>query len=85
MKAFSIRNELWIASCVILLSMLLLPVMIYLVGSRLFTAYPSGLAGFYTSNLQGILHFQVTSWVLLLAPACGVLLIRTVMRVTTRA
>lgn len=84
MKTFSLRNEIWIASCVILLSLLLLPVLIYLVGSRLFTAYPSGLAGFYATNLQGILHFQVTSWVLLLAPSCCVLLIRAVVRVTTR-
>jgi hypothetical protein len=81
-KAFSIRIELWIALIVTLFSLLLLPGLIFLVGSRLFGVYKSGLAGLYSANLQGLLKLQWAPWLLTLAPSACVWLVRAVLRLT---
>ena len=83
MTHFSIRRELLIALIVALLSMMLLPGLIYLVGRPLFGAYTAGLAGIYTATLQGLLQLQWAPWVLAFAPAMGVLLLRAVWRLTS--
>jgi hypothetical protein len=82
MKTFSIRSELWLAFIVILLSVLLLPALIYLVGAPLFGVYKAGLAGMYAAQLQGLVQPQVAPWIVALAPACGLWLLRTVLRLT---
>ncbi|MGD9842201.1 MAG: hypothetical protein AB7F79_07005 [Steroidobacteraceae bacterium] len=83
MKTFSLRTELLLVVVVGLLSLLLLPALIYLVGTKLFGPHASGFAGMYTSTLQGLQQLQPSAWVLALAPPSAVLLIRLVLRMTS--
>lgn len=85
MKAFSLRTELLLTVIVGLLSLLLLPALIYFVGITLFGPHSSGFTGMYTNTLQGLRQLQPSAWVLLLALPVALLLIRLVLRMTTVA
>jgi hypothetical protein len=79
MKALSLKKELWIALNTTLFSLLFLPGVIYLVGSRLFSSYQTGLAGFYSDYLQGLALGYLTAWIVALTPAVTVFLIRALL------
>jgi hypothetical protein len=82
MKAYSIRTEALLLIVISLLSLLLLPALIYGVGTQLFGPYRTGFAGMYAASFKGLLQLHPSAWIMVLAPAVAVLLIRLVLRLT---
>lgn len=76
MKIQQLMTEFWIWLNVTLMSLFLLPGIIYLVGGRLFGSYRGGLAGFYSDQLRGLTEGQVTAWIITMTPSASLLLIR---------
>jgi hypothetical protein len=81
---FSIRREFIIITVVIMLSMLLLPGLIYVVGGRLFGAYGTagGVGQIYLATLGDLVAPRLAAWTLLLGPALCVALLRAIFRLT---
>jgi hypothetical protein len=82
MKPFTWRSELLLALVAVLSSLLLLPGMVYLVGSRLFGTYPNGLPGLYAAQLEGLLRLEWPAWTLAAVPALALLVCRAIWRWT---
>ena len=76
----NLRTELWLIANTLLISLLILPVTVYLVGSQLFSAYASGIAGFYRQFLISLFQGQLPALILVLGPAFGLILIRAILR-----
>lgn len=73
----SVQREIVIALAVVALSVLLLPGMIYLVGSRIFGPYSSDrIADIYVATLGDLMVPRMAAWLLLLTPMVCVVLLR---------
>ena len=81
MKPFNLRTELWVMTNTTLLSLLLLPAAVYIVGRKLFSPYSSGIAGFYHEYLTGLIQGQLPALILALGPTCALLLVRFILRI----
>ncbi|MGC3980489.1 MAG: hypothetical protein QM808_04435 [Steroidobacteraceae bacterium] len=82
-SAFSLRRELLIALLVIALTVLIVPGVIYAVGTRLFGVYGAdGIGGIYGAVLIDLAVPRLAAWTIFLGPAVCVALIRLVFQLT---
>jgi hypothetical protein len=70
--------ELLIALTTVAASLVFLPGIVFVVGSKLFGSYNGGLRQFYVDTLHDLLTFTWTAWVLILLPALCVLAVRMI-------
>ncbi len=80
----SVSRELLIAALAIVTSALLLPGLIYVVGSKLFGSYgqAGGMSSMYLATLQDLSVPRLAAWTLVLAPALCLCLLRLVIHAT---
>lgn len=81
----SLRRELAIALLTICCAILVLPGLIYLVGSQIFGAYgeTGGIANLYQATLSDLMVPRLAAWTLVLGPALCIVLLRLVLRFTS--
>lgn len=83
----SIRREVLIALCTLVLSVVLLPAMIYVVGVRVFGSYggSGGLTGLYLATLGDLAVPRLAAWTLATGPTLCVVLLRLLFHFTRTA
>ena len=80
----NMRRELSIVLITISCSVILLPGLIFVVGSRIFGAYGStgGIVSMYQATLKDFLELRLATWIIVLGPAICVALLRLTFRLT---
>lgn len=80
----NIRRELSIVLITLCCSVIILPGVIFAVGSRLFGAYGStnGVLGFYQAVLSDLVTPRFAAWIIVFAPALCIALVRLTFRLT---
>ena len=80
----NIRRELGIVLITICGSVIVLPGLIFAVGSRIFGAYAStgGFASIYQATLSDLLTPRFAAWIIVVGPALCIALLRVTFRLT---
>jgi hypothetical protein len=80
---FNLPREIGLVLITICASVIILPGLIFVVGSQIFGAYDGGIAAMYQATLQDFLELRLAAWIIVLSPGLCVLLLRIIFRFTT--